>query len=881
MSARGSAGGPVTPRGKAAAKASSPSPKAAPAPQGSAKGNGRSKAATSPTPKSASSASPSPKRSAKSPPNSARSQPPRTPRSDAATPRKGGPSSPKTDEGSSDSDDSVQLRGKGSKTRQRSSQQSYGVADQFSGFVPDGFGAFSGQQVPGGSPAAFLRGTKKNAKVEPKLTEGLLELRHYLLGRFKSAKKAFRSIDTNDSGTVTYGEMLEAWDRLRVPWREITGQEHIKKVFKGHPKAGVGAEFTLLELMGVEDDGTPEEDNDSEDEQYVENSFHNVDLVRQFAIWAAMENRWSNYHQLFHQDGPYYHLGVLERRAMSLDEFLNQSRWLKYKGTPGELRHVFREIQHQGLTMREQANRRLYGVTDYIYARQFTQFERKARVLVESHMHMEVHHPVAPVGRFVEHLKALGGTALRAWRLEIDRQGTGKVAYTDFVKACRALNLHTQGKAAIKSLRAPQRTDPLEFSEFAVEESQNIEKFSEALWAACGCNFDEAWAIFDADKQNFVTKQQFVHACHRLGFEGDARVVYKSLRSKSGIDRVSKDDFLYLRKISKVANARLPKSAHLVHHLVAWVHQTFPGGASDLVSKMGFSKQSSMTVSDFAARLTGMGYKGDSLTIASRAARLNGGSTISVETLQNLLKGDAGVDRMLAMHNPVVVMGKHSWDKQGWDPHNYHGIKNSTMPGFSPQMRSQSTGSLSARANIRTSMIRTRHVNFKDPQGRPDWDGGLNDDSNHNMDKCAHMKVYFHDFLQRPIKDSLQRKIEQSRRKQDAMNAAGHRERAEKLRHLEAHMSKGELVLVNLKAMLDEKRMRVGPWLQSLDSDGSGELDRPEIAEALDRLEFGLTEADLDDLMSIIDKDQGGSVSVKEISLALKAATRKANAIGV
>merc|ERR1719310_629366 len=281
-----------------------------------------------------------------------------------------------------------------------------------------------------------------------------------------------------------------------------------------------------------------------------------------------MNNRWATYHQLFHQDGPYHHLGVLQRKTVMLDEFVNHSRWLQYKGDTKELRHVFREIQHQGLTMREQANRREFGQTDFIFARQFVQFERKARILVnDEHCQEDVHHPVAPVGRFVEHLKAHSGTALRAWRLAIDRQNSGKVAYTDFVKACRQINLHTQGKAALKSLRPPQRTDPLEFYEFAVEESLNIEKLSEALWPVCSCNFEEAWNLFDVDKQNFVTFRQFVEACDRLGFEGDAKLIYKSLKSKAGVDRVSKDDFVYLKKVSRVANARLPKSAGLLGHL--------------------------------------------------------------------------------------------------------------------------------------------------------------------------------------------------------------------------------------------------------------------------------------------------------------------------
>merc|ERR1712151_138744 len=65
------------------------------------------------------------------------------------------------------------------------------------------------------------------------------------------------------------------------------------------------------------------------------------------------------------------------------------------------------------------------------------------------------------------------------------------------------------------------------------------------------------------------------------------------------------------------------------------------GSADEFLSKIGVVMgQQDIAMNDLAARLTALGFPGDALQAASRAARSSGGARVSVETLRSLLSGE-------------------------------------------------------------------------------------------------------------------------------------------------------------------------------------------------------------------------------------------------
>lgn len=738
--------------------------------------------------------------------------------------------------------------------------------------------------------------TSEDEADETYVSEGLVKLRAYLLERFKSARKAFQAIDAKGNGTATYSEMVEAWDRLQVPWREITGQDKLKYVFKGHPKAAIGASFTMKELLGREDNDDSCDDSEGGDLCYIEKGYTEINDVLAFAQWAAVDNKWEYFDKLFYQDAKYQHLGLVQRREVSFKEFQETCRSLRYSG---DSRVIFREIQNECLTMRERVNRKKQGVCDTIFARQFRQFERKSRLLIG---HLDPERDGSPVTRLAEVLRKLRGSVLRAWRLDMDIHCTGKVAYTDFVRARCALSFHGQLKQAWKCLR-PNRTDPIEFHELAEAEASNLERFSEALWNLCGFDVDEAWAIFDVNRQNFVSRKQFVAAAASIGFDGDAQMIFHGL-STPGCGRLWKSEFAYITKVSSAASRMLSQSTHLVHALITWVHAKL-GSSEALISKLGLTPSNpTINVSELAARLTAMGYTGDSLWIASRAARLEGGTFISAESLHLLLTGARRTVQTPGQAGPVVwarpktPKAKRAWENSVSDI----GRSNVGTPRclrsyfssptreegagpFCPLPRTASTGALQERRptllgpagqRYRKSIIQNRWKAFDDGQ-KPVWDGGLYPLSQSNTSKSTPMKFYFNDFSDRPVRDKMMREIEEKRMRASQQRAASIRATFTGL--ADSGMDAGDRVLLSIKAMFDERKMTVVSLFRDLETDGSRDLYPEELADKLGQLGLELTAPELEGLMLSVDRDGGGTISVKEMCRAMRAADQKLGAL--
>eukprot|EP00927_Polykrikos_kofoidii_P041148 TRINITY_DN35064_c0_g1_i1.p1 TRINITY_DN35064_c0_g1~~TRINITY_DN35064_c0_g1_i1.p1 ORF type:complete len:918 (-),score=166.87 TRINITY_DN35064_c0_g1_i1:215-2968(-) len=882
--------------------------------------------------KAASSASPKPTRPTSASPRTASS----SPRSGASTPRRTGKKSPgraSSKKGAKSGDGrrpaartkpvsrTVSGRQQVPADDPQVTKKASQIAQQFEGKVPDGFANFKGFEAGSkarsrspqgdGGPSTPRTSRMSPMASSPSLTprarqkEGWEELRSYLLRRFKTQRRAFRALDTNNTGLLSGGEMHEEMDNLEIPWREITGQSRMENVLKGLPGSSKNGKYSIEELFGKQNKlhamGYDSGDDDSDGSLYhLEMGFSNVDEVIKFTLWAVVDNRWLGFDKLFHADAKFTHRGVVERREVCLRDWQETCRTLRY---PGDAKVIFQEIQNECLTDRERANRKDQEV-DTIFARQFRSFQRKAMAL---NSHLDPDRDGSPVVRLADLLKRLRGSVLRAWRTDMDIRGTGKVAYTDFARACRGLNLQTQVMQAWKCLR-PSTADPIEFQDLAYNEAMNLERFAEALWNVCGFNVDEAWGLLDVDRQNFVNKKQFVAAAAQIGFDGDAQLIFHGL-SSPGCSRLWKSEFAYIAKVSCTANRRLSQSTHLVHSLINWVQSTL-GSSEALISKLGLTPSTpTISVSDFAARLTAMGFTGDALFVASRASRLEGGTFVSAESLHLLLTGARRTaQRPSIQRSPVVwVRPQPQQRKEAWENtvndigsnndvtprglRKYFGSPNPTRgESFSvgspsggaqaqPQ-RSASTGNIQQSPSLmsrttekRKSLIGGRWKPHTEP-GKPEWNGGLYPLSASNSEKSAGMKCFFDHVTDKPIRAEMLRTIEDKRVK--AWQSEADRIRGAFERLANSGLTVGERVLLSIKAMLDERKLKIVPFFQSLDTDGSGELDPEELAEAMLRIGLELSESELEGLiMTVGGKEGGGSMSVRDVGRALRATEHK------
>jgi hypothetical protein len=167
--------------------------------------------------------------------------------------------------------------------------------DQFASPCPDNFESFTGTSVNLRSSVhnPFFGGCKWD------------QVRDHLLQRYSSARKAFQDIDTSNDGSVTLGELQDALDRLRVPWRVMCDCDSIRQLLKGHPKMKDGG-FAIHDLFGDEAFDA-ESDSDLEfDEDYHKSwqakHFTNLEEVEKFTKWAADGKKWESLYTIFGSD---------------------------------------------------------------------------------------------------------------------------------------------------------------------------------------------------------------------------------------------------------------------------------------------------------------------------------------------------------------------------------------------------------------------------------------------------------------------------------------------------------------------------------------------------------------------------------------------------
>lgn len=550
------------------------------------------------------------------------------------------------------------------------------------------------------------------------MLEKRLELRRYFLSRFGSTQKAFRAIDPQGIGHLSRNDLAKAFEALKVPWIQITGVSDIRALFQ--PSRLDGAFLIIHDVLGDSLEDLPEDGAESTEEsdsarrtRAPQRAFENPNNVKAFAEWAATNNKWDQIHELFHYDDKFMFVtaGVVGRDRMTAAKW---DECIKQLGFKGDAAGIFREIVRER-NMSDDKHSRLYNCEDErISLRQLKRFEDRARSMNAA---LRLTDEGSPGMRFLNVLRKNRGTILRAWRLDLDVRGTGRVAYVDFSAACRKLKCDTKEVRAIwDSIRQDRGSTPLEFHELAPEEASNMEAFCKVLWDTVGLDLEQAWNFMDESSQNVLRWDDFKSGAARLGFTGDTQLLFKGLDS-TGLGHVWRDQFEYLESISRTAQHRLRRSTRQPgrSELITWVQREL-GGADVLIVKLGLSAKSrEITVSDLAARLTALGFPGDALYAATRAARSEGGTSVSADALYAILNGSR-------MHRP--------------------GLNDSSNLSLSPSsprkmMKASSESGLCMRLSVNSQAIRGR---IPQKQG---WKDGIDDFAEQNREKASHQRTYF------------------------------------------------------------------------------------------------------------------------------------------
>jgi len=342
--------------------------------------------------------------------------------------------------------------------------------------------------------------------------------------------------------------------------------------------------------------------------------------VTAFAGWAL--GKWEHLHELFgYKDKHGLYTG---RQGVTATEFVT---YLRQHGFEGDSWFIFREIQREasgGLNSAALAAE-LAGAEDegcdsrLIFLPQFLRFEQRVKSIGIS----AAGEDCSPAGRFMKLLRQQRGCLLRAWRLDLDHRGIGRVAFNDFSQACRRLGFGGDARTIWASFRPDGGSAALEFRELDYEEAVNLERFGEALWSEAGFDLDRAWSRMDSSSRGVISCEEFALGARKLGFEGNAKVLFRGLDS-TGLGRLWRMDFDYMLTVSFVSG-RATHSASLIRTLLLWAQGQF-GTVDDFLDKLcgvppGGGDPQPLSVSDLAARLTALGYPEDALHAAMIAAR--------------------------------------------------------------------------------------------------------------------------------------------------------------------------------------------------------------------------------------------------------------------
>jgi len=496
--------------------------------------------------------------------------------------------------------------------------------------------------------------------------------------------------------------------------------------------------------------------------------------VLSFVDWAT--GHWELLRNFFTSEdkNQYIVKGAIGRRGLTCADW---TRKLKALGFHGNAKSVFEEIAHEFKCDKEERRpERPLGAshnvrnTVFVESISLSQLMRFETRVVEYTASLATTHDNSAVSRFVKLLQQQRGCVLRAWRLDLDKRGTGRVAFADFTQACRQLGVPNQARLIWNSLRSRDDSRPLEFADLGGEEAANLDALAETLWNTLGFDLEKAWLFMDMRGQQWLAVEEFEAGVRKLGFDGNARQLFRGLDT-AGLGRVWRTEFDYIRLATRVPPRKLQQSSGAIADLIQWVQREL-GGVEELLDALAISDNGEMTVGDLAVHLAALGFEGDALQAAARAARNEGaGTKITTASLRQLFactpanQQEQGKNIRIAAQrrwaSQSVAPPRQNWDGAVRDLASLNlarpkGLRNYfSMPG-----RSEDSNRSPAQKKPQRSRSTLKPCWNEENGGngnKPHWNNEVFTATEVNGDVPASSRLYFSDVADKPVREAMKR----------------------------------------------------------------------------------------------------------------------------
>eukprot|EP00929_Paragymnodinium_shiwhaense_P083835 TRINITY_DN44797_c0_g2_i3.p1 TRINITY_DN44797_c0_g2~~TRINITY_DN44797_c0_g2_i3.p1 ORF type:complete len:1724 (+),score=625.26 TRINITY_DN44797_c0_g2_i3:115-5286(+) len=133
------------------------------------------------------------------------------------------------------------------------------------------------------------------------------------------------------------------------------------------------------------------------------------------------------------------------------------------------------------------------------------------------------------------------GTITAAWRQLLDRDGKNRISWVDFCNAVRGLGFQGNVKAIWKTLDE-DGNGSISLDELDPEANTAITTFQGLLLGQFG-SFAKAWKALDTKNARKFDEKTFIEKVAGLGYDGDAKQLFKFLLPRKGAQHLTVEDF--------------------------------------------------------------------------------------------------------------------------------------------------------------------------------------------------------------------------------------------------------------------------------------------------------------------------------------------------
>jgi len=327
----------------------------------------------------------------------------------------------------------------------------------------------------------------------------------------------------------------------------------------------------------------------------------NEQSARAFARWAAA-GRWSAIYEVFDEEAR--NKGVRKGNAEFTPSMVY--RWLDRLNFTGEVAPVFMEISREKSESKNASND---GYNDVLSISQLVAFRRRRNRIC--------------LKEFNEHLMRRRGSALQAWKLDLDAVGSGLIDQNQFIKASKRIGFGDDILCVVDGvvMHSRDKKRPIHFDDISPDEAANMRSFAEELLERADWNVDDAWSFIDTDDSKVIKPSEFeLFVEHKIIFEGDTDLLFNGLATNaSGL--IWQEDFQYLWTLLLLEIRRSWR--HPPARELSAMEQYLVGGPFKLMAQLGLDRNGLMPNGNelkpgqLVTRLEHLGYWHNSMRAAT------------------------------------------------------------------------------------------------------------------------------------------------------------------------------------------------------------------------------------------------------------------------